>query len=157
ESWRTYARAAAASAARGERRSATLPSASHTFVARTSMSSPRVARAGERDRDHDDDSGGDLPDPVGGAEMRASVLDGGHEERAHGRACDRALAARERAAADDDRGDDLELEAHRVGGISDRQGRELHDPREAGERRAERVHVDLHALDRHAAEARRLL
>src|SRR5262245_58052578 len=112
-----YASAAAASSARGERRSTIFPSRRRTVVARTCMSPPCVAWAIHRDREDDDNAGDDLLDPVRQAHARTAVLDHGHQERADQRAQDRPLAARERAAADDHRRDDAELEPGGAGGV----------------------------------------
>ena len=51
----------------------------------------------------------------------------------------RAAAAEQAAAADDHRGDHVELEADGDGRIADRQLRELQQTGDAGERRRERV------------------
>ena len=80
------------------------------------------------------DAGHDLLHPVGQAQLRAAVLDHGHEGRADQRAEDGALAAGEAAAADDDGGDDVELQADGGGGIADGEVGELQHAREAGER-----------------------
>ena len=70
---------------------------------------------------------------------------------------DRALAAREAAAADDHRGDDVQLEAVGAGGIADGQAGELHQAGDAGEEAAQDVDRQLDPGDRDAAEARGLL
>ena len=113
-----------------------------------------MSQSVESDRDHDNDAGHDFLHPIGEADVRAARLDDGHERGADQRADDGSFAAEKRRAPDDGGRDHFELEADRVGRISDGQRGELHDAGEPRERGRQRVDADLHALDGDAAEAR---
>ncbi len=84
----------------------------------------------ERDGEHDDGSGHDLLHPVRIAFLRAPDLNHGHRRRAQQCPDDRAASTGEAAAADDHRGDDVELET-----VGDRRDRRRRVVRTAGRRR----------------------
>src|SRR4051812_927177 len=75
----------------------------------------------EADREYDDGAGDDLLHPVRKPLLRAPDLDDGHDRRARDRANDAALPAEQAAAADDHRGNYVELEAVGDGRISNRE------------------------------------
>ena len=128
-------------------------SRSHSREVEFRPSAPAV----QRDRENDDGAGDDLLHPVRQAPLRAADLDDGHRAGAEHGADDRTAPAEKAAAADDDRGNHVQLEPDRDRRIADREARELQDAGDAGERRGGRVDRDLRPFDGHAAEPRRPL
>lgn len=112
-----------------------------------------MAEAVEGDGGDDDDTGDDFLNPIGEAHLGAAGADDGHDEGADEAAEDGAFATGEATAADDDCGDDIELESDGDGGVTDREAGELHGTGEAGEDTAERVDGDLDLFHGDAAEA----
>src|ERR1043165_116590 len=79
--------------------------------ASTFMASGLVSIGGDPDDDQRADD--DLLHVIRPAHLLASVAEEGHDQRADHRAGDAPFAAIEAPAADHDRGDDVELHAHR--------------------------------------------
>jgi hypothetical protein len=94
---------------------------------------PAAAEAVEEYGDDDHEADDDFLEVVGPAHLLRAVAQDGHDEGAYDGAEDRAGAAVQARAADDDRGDDVELEPDGDGRVPEAQPRELEDPREAEE------------------------